>query len=351
MEYKAGMRHLLGHGLITAVFCGLVAGALTLARGGAWTTHLVYSLATGLVSWLFIDVTRLLVTRRQEVRWPRGLGGYLVVGAGIGIGFLGGNLIGDAWVGAPALGFLAGDGRQLASAMIVTIATTAGLCFFFYSLGRSRHLQGRIDQAQRAATEARLRLLETQLEPHMLFNTLANLRALIATDPPRAVAMLDRLNGYLRMTLGASRAPAHPLAAEFDRLADYLELMSMRMGERLRYTLALPAELRDVPVPPLLLQPLVENAIRHGLEPQVAGGWLGVTAHRAADRLVIEVRDTGVGLDAAAPSTGDADGGFGLAQVRERLAAVYGGGARLALAPALDADGGTRVTLSLPWPA
>jgi sensor histidine kinase YesM len=185
----------------------------------------------------------------------------------------------------------------------------------------------------------------------MLFNTLANLRALIATDPPRAVAMLDRLNGYLRMTLGASRAPAHPLAAEFDRLADYLELMSMRMGERLRYTLALPAELRDVPVPPLLLQPLVENAIRHGLEPQVAGGWLGVTAHRAADRLVIEVRDTGVGLDAAAPSTGDADGGFGLAQVRERLAAVYGGGARLALAPALDADGGTRVTLSLPWPA
>jgi hypothetical protein len=102
VEYKAGMRHLLGHGLITAVFCGLVAGALTLARGGAWTTHLVYSLATGLVSWLFIDVTRLLVTRRQEVRWPRGLGGYLVVGAGIGIGFLGGNLIGDAWVGAPA---------------------------------------------------------------------------------------------------------------------------------------------------------------------------------------------------------------------------------------------------------
>ena len=80
MEYKAGMRHLLGHGLITAVFCGLVAGALTLARGGAWTTHLVYSLATGLVSWLFIDVTRLLVTRRQEVRWPRGLGGYLVGG-------------------------------------------------------------------------------------------------------------------------------------------------------------------------------------------------------------------------------------------------------------------------------
>ena len=81
-------------------------------------------------------------------------------------------------------------------------------------------------------------------------------------DPPRAVAMLDRLNSYLRVTLSGSRALAHPLGAEFDRLADYLELMSVRMGERLRYSLELPAELREVPVPPLLLQPLVENSIR-----------------------------------------------------------------------------------------
>ena len=88
--------------------------------------------------------------------------------------------------------------------------------------GKSKYLEGEIALAQRDATDARLKLLETQLEPHMLFNTLANLRVLIATDPPRAVDMLDRLNSYLRVTLAGSRALAHPLAAEFQRLGDYL---------------------------------------------------------------------------------------------------------------------------------
>jgi LytS/YehU family sensor histidine kinase len=211
-------------------------------------------------------------------------------------------------------------------------------------------LQSQVAEAQRDATEARLKLLETQLEPHMLFNTLANLRALITTDPPRAVAMLDHLNSYLRVTLSGSRTLAHPLAAEFDRLRDYLALMSVRMGERLRYTLELPDELRDVPVPPLLLQPLVENSIRHGLEPQIEGGEIAVRAWRAerADgpgggQLVIEVSDTGIGLDAALPSDGS---GFGLEQVRERLAAVYGrrGTLRLEAGNA----GGTRATLVFP---
>ncbi|MCY1217843.1 Sensor histidine kinase BtsS [compost metagenome] len=151
------------------------------------------------------------------------------------------------------------------------------------------------------------------------------------------------------MTLSGSRALSHPLSAEFDRLGDYLELMSVRMGERLRYTLDLPDELRDTPVPPLLLQPLVENSIRHGLEPQVEGGEIAVRARREAGELVIEVSDTGVGLDAAPPQPSE-DGGFGLEQVRERLATVYGEQGRLSLRPA-PAGGGTCVTLNLPLPA
>src|SRR5690606_22156517 len=127
------------------------------------------------------------------------------------------------------------------------------------------------EEAQRQASEARLRLLESQLEPHMLFNTLANLRALIGSDPPRAVEMLDRLNAFLRATLAASRSAAgaqrHTLRDEFARLDDYLALMAVRMGPRLRVVLSLPEPLADCPVPALLLQPLVENAIRHGLEP------------------------------------------------------------------------------------
>ena len=183
----------------------------------------------------------------------------------------------------------------------------------------------------------------------MLFNTLANLRVLITLDPPRAVQMLDHLNRYLRVTLSGSRAVAHPLSAEFDRLRDYLELMSIRMGPRLRYTLELPDDLRDVPVPPLLLQPLVENSIRHGLEPQVEGGEIVVRARRESKasagklQIAIEVRDTGVGLGAAPPSEGS---GFGLAQVHERLATVYG--ARGGLEMAAAADGGTRAVVTFP---
>src|SRR5690606_21211369 len=141
--------------------------------------------------------------------------------------------------------------------------------------------------------EARLKLLEAQLEPHMLFNTLANLRALIAVDPQRAQEMLDHMIAYLRATLDASRATSHPLAAEFERLRDYLALMAIRMGPRLAFQLELPPALAAQPVPTLLLQPLVENSIRHGLEPQVQGGRIKVTARQEGEALVLEVLDTG----------------------------------------------------------
>ncbi|QNK68304.1 sensor histidine kinase [Variovorax sp. PAMC26660] len=337
---------MLRHGLVTAVFCCIIAAALSITQDGGWANHLVYSMAIGTVSWLCIDTGRLLLSGRHEILWPKGPWGFVLVAIGVTVGFFVGNLIGDAWSGAPAFDFLDFRGHKLATAVVITITATIGMCFFFYSLGRSKHLLGQIELAQRNATEARLKLLETQLEPHMLFNTLANLRVLITVDPPRAVAMLDRLNSYLRMTLSGSRALSHPLSAEFDRLGDYLELMSVRMGERLRYTLELPDELRNTPVPPLLLQPLVENSIRHGLEPQVEGGEITVRARSDAGQLVIEVSDTGVGLDAALPSEGS---GFGLEQVRERLATVYGAQGRLSLAP--EPAGGTRATLSLPLPA
>ena len=340
------VRGVLRHGLITVVFCCFIAGALTITQHGDWRAQMVYSLSIGLISWLFIDIGRLVISGHKEILWPSGPWGYLLVAGGVTVGFLGGNAIGDAWTHQPLLGFRSFTERRLATTIVITLTATVCMCFFFYSLGKSTHMRGQIEVAQRNATEARLKLLETQLEPHMLFNTLANLRVLIATDPPRAIAMLDRLNNYLRMTLSGSRALAHPLSTEFERLADYLELMSVRMGERLRYTLDLPQDLRDAPVPPMLLQPLVENSIRHGLEPQVEGGHIVVRAHRDAGRLVIEVSDTGVGLDAHRPTTEGS--GFGLAQVRERLATVYGDQGRMSLAA--EPAGGTRTTVSFPLP-
>lgn len=171
---------------------------------------------------------------------------------------------------------------------------------------------------------------------------------LIGADPARAQAMLDRLIAFLRATLNASRSgEMHALAAEFERLADYLALMAVRMGPRLVVRLDLPEELRAAAVPPLLLQPLVENAIRHGLEPQVEGGRIAVAARRDGERLLLEVRDTGVGL--SSPASQQVGGTrFGLTQVRERLAALYGSKARLTLDGAADAEGGALARIELP---
>ncbi|MDH6593633.1 signal transduction histidine kinase [Variovorax sp. TBS-050B] len=344
------LHDLLRHGLITAACCCVIAAVMVGTMNspdGTWSRQLVYSLSIGLISWLLIDVGRLLLSGNDGSRWPSGARGVVLVAVSVTIGFFAGQAIGDAFSGRPILAFYKLGKARTVATITVTLAATAGMTYLFYSLGKSRHMQNQLDLARRNATEARLKLLETQLEPHMLFNTLANLRVLITTDPPRAVAMLDRLNSYLRMTLAGSRALAHPLAAEFDRLADYLELMSVRMGERLRYTLELPDDLRDAPVPPLLLQPLVENSIRHGLEPQVEGGEIAVRARRIDGELVIEVSDTGVGFDPAVPAAPRQEGGgFGLDQVRERLAAMYGEAGRIELAAA--PAGGTRAVLHLP---
>ena len=180
--------------------------------------------------------------------------------------------------------------------------------------------------------------------------------------------MLDHLIRYLRATLGASQRTLHPLAVEFELLDEYLALMALRMGPRLQVALTLPADLRALPVPPLLLQPLVENSIRHGLEPQVAGGRIEVRARRQGRTLVLTVRDTGMGLplavvspvmpampkgaSATAPAVDPTPGsGFGTRHVAERLATLYGDRGRFSLRPADDAEGGTLAELHLPLPA
>jgi signal transduction histidine kinase len=221
----------------------------------------------------------------------------------------------------------------------------------------------RAEAAQRQALQAQLQLLHAQLEPHMLFNTLANLHALIDADPARAQDMLTRLIAFLRATLSASQRTTHPLSEEFSRAGDYLALMQVRMGARLQVELELPAGLSDVQVPPLLVQPLLENAIQHGLEPTRRGGLLSLHACQSGDQLWITVQDTGQGLREAAAHQAQAEagtaarkGGYGLTHVRERLMSLYGGRASLVLMPAEEGPG-TVARLALPlyhspvWPS
>jgi hypothetical protein len=196
---------------------------------------------------------------------------------------------------------------------------------------------------ERTALQAQLRLLQAQIEPHMLFNTLANLQGLIALDPARAGAMLDQLIQYLRATLGASREESTTLANEFAAMEAYLGLMQVRMGERLSFTLDLPPELRAARIPPMLLQPLVENAILHGLEPKIDGGEIVISASADAGSLRIRVRDSGLGLGDKPASR---VGAVGLATSRERLHVLYGERADIVIAPAQPH--GTLVQLTMP---
>ena len=332
--------------------CLLIAGALTALGQGLWDVNLAYSLAIGLISWLTIDLARLRWRESDAIAWPRGLKGLALVPLGILLGLVLGSSLGRFYVQQRHPELQAAAQPSLWLPVLITIGTSIAMSWGFYVVGKARHLQVQAEQAQRQAAEAKLSQLQAQLEPHMLFNTLANLRVLIASDAPRAEQMLDHLIAYLRATLAGSRNGTHSLQAEFSLLGDYLALMQVRMGARLSYRLDLPAELRDAHVPTLLLQPLVENSIRHGLEPQLAGGHIHVAAALLDDgRLELTVVDNGCGLPAsphpASNSTSNTGSGFGLQQIRERLATGYGAQATFKLIAA--SAGGTIASLIFPF--
>ena len=199
--------------------------------------------------------------------------------------------------------------------------------------------------AQGDATLARMKLLEAQVEPHFLYNTLAHVDSLIETDPRAARRMLERLIALLRAA-ALSATERATLASQLEWTRAYLDVLALRMGSRLAWTIDVPAELGNAPVPPALLQPVVENAIKHGLEPKVDGGSIAIAAVRDRAGLTLTVVDTGVGFRTTSP--GPASTGIGLANLRARLAAFYGADAALTIE---DNDPeGARVTLRLPNP-
>ena len=341
-----GWQPIARHCVQVVAFCAVIAVITTsIWPQHSYLTQLGFALCIGLVTWAVIEFGRLLVDERHchrslsgEHGWPKGWRGLVLTTVGIAAGFLIGEPLGR-WL---FQGSVAASRQDNWVSLLITVAAGAVASFYFHARGKAAALLAEKTAAERDATEARLRLLQSQLEPHMLFNTLANLRALIGVDPAAAQIMVDRMNDYLRATLNASRATSHPLHAEFARLSDYLALMAIRMGPRLRVTLDLPQELRDLPVPPLLLQPLVENAIGHGLEPRVQGGEVRVIARRVGEALHLEVADTGVGFDVAT-RTPDR---FGLQQVFDRVASATGGRGRVNV---LSTPGeGTTVRIALP---
>ncbi len=344
-----------------AALCIAIAIMLTVMDRGGFKGKLIYSFSIGIFCWRIIDggrhavaalLRRLQIARGETAYQRAGFPGW---GWLIGLVILG--MVLGPILGTSLADFITGNGRFDITTwgsrggqvtMIVTILASLASLIILSSLERLSSARAQAEAAQRAAAETQLKLLESQLEPHMLFNTLANLRVLIALDPPKAQLMLDQLIGFLRGTLGASRVAEHALSVEFARLGDYLALLKVRMGERLQVSFDLPAVLSDVAIAPLLLQPLVENSIKHGLEPNIHGGHIRVTARRDANTLVLTVRDTGGGLSDTPTDVANEGTRFGLQQVRDRLNALYNGAASFVLENSTDADGGTVATIRMP---
>ncbi len=198
------------------------------------------------------------------------------------------------------------------------------------------------EQLERTVLEARMEALQAQIEPHFLFNTLASIDQLIQTDPTRASKMQQSLIRYLRSAMPQMREGSRPtLGQQVGLCSAFLEIMAVRMEGRLQSVVIVPEGLKSAVFPSMMLQTLVENAIKHGLEPKPEGGLLEIGAEVADGQLAVHVRDTGVGF------VPKAEGGVGLANVRERLKALYNGRAELIIT--VPPAGGTCATIKVPY--
>jgi signal transduction histidine kinase len=234
--------------------------------------------------------------------------------------------------------FFTDDGANLESAETVT-----------RSIARRVAERRAVEQAEasRAAAErelahARLALLQAQVEPHFLYNTLANAQLLTRSDPARADAMLGELITYLRSSLPRADGSPSTMRLELERARAYLELMKIRMGERLKVEIGIEADAEQVRIPAMIVQTLVENAIKHGLEPKPGGGTLWIGAQCREGAVEIRVADDGLGFGSDTKGSG-----IGLKNARERLRLAYGDGASLELTPNYPA--GVTATLRIPF--
>lgn len=239
-----------------------------------------------------------------------------------------------------------GDPRAWASVVISLFFGAIGGITYFLGMrieqldAEVKHRRLNEMESEKRQVEAQLKMLQAQIEPHFLFNTLANVGSLIDGDPTLAKSLLEHLNDWLRVALARARCDHTTLGDELDMLENYLRILKIRFGERLRWRIEVPEDARRSAFPPMLLQPLVENAVRHGIEPKLGGGDLVIRARMTNANLHIEVIDSGVGLQEQYGSRA------GLENVRARLAALFGEAGRLTLLG--NAQGGATATLELP---
>ncbi|MDA8100739.1 MAG: histidine kinase [Nitrospiraceae bacterium] len=261
--------------------------------------------------------------------------------AAVFVGAVTGSVLGSLAVGMGPAALLGERLPLFTQIMLLGVLFGLLVSYVFISLEKINEERLQRIETEKAAMEAELRLVQSQMEPHFLFNTLANVRSLIDADPTRAGVMLETFVAFLRTTLRTGRERTVRLSQEMEVVKSYLDLIVMRMGDRLRYSLDLPDDLRDVQIPPLLIQPLVENAVKHGLEKSLAGGEVAVSCLREGERVRIIVADSGTGM--AEQGSG---GGMGLENVRKRLGLLYGDKGRLVVEE--NRPSGVKATVEIP---
>lgn len=239
---------------------------------------------------------------------------------------------------------------SLISVFILGLLFTVGCFTYFYVHEQKLLAEAELEKSKRKESEAekalllaKLGQLQSQIEPHFLFNTLANISALIEADSSKAQQMLSQLTDLLRATLKAGRESMTSIEQETAMISAYLGIQQIRLGERLNYTISCDHSIKSMSVPPLLIQPLVENAIVHGIEPKAQPGTLNLSLKCDGKMMIVTVSDTGVGLTATNTSTGH---GMGLDNIRSRLNMLFNGEASLSLKE--HANGGTEAQLLLP---
>lgn len=342
MVYKLDTKRFLTSLALTAVFNTVIALFLNfLGFGAGFAVNFIFSQSIGLCMCAFI------LAGHYFLKGPSLLGHALLLLITMPAGAVAGTFIGAAVAGFSFPEIMRGKPTFFLQILFVGILFGTMITYFFFSRERISQTDARLQEEQirgltleKKTLETRLKLLQAQIEPHFLFNTLSNVLSLLESDPGRGRTMLEDLTRYLRSSLARTRDQPTTLGEELDLVRAYLNIFQVRMGDRLRYTIEVPERLRSVPFPPLLVQPLVENALRHGLEPRIEGGEILIQAEERPGGFRLQVADTGAGF------SGEAAGGLGLANVRERLGTLYEGKARLVLED--NQPSGLKITLEIP---
>jgi signal transduction histidine kinase len=305
--------------------------------GATYLISLIYSQCIGIsIASCTIAAANLIKTSRYSLHIAC-IGAAVVTGAVIGVS-IGTVVIGLVFPGLPRDNKYEHFQTSLLFALLFGLIVT----YVFFSLQRISTERVRRLEVEKGAAITEIKLLQSQMEPHFLFNTLSTILNFMDEEPFKAKRMLESFTSLLRASLVTARNETISLVQEMDVVKSYLDIFSIRMGERLRYTIDLPEDLRTVHIPPFLIQPLVENAVKHGLEPSVRGGELHVRARRDGNNLRISVADSGMGIHEMGGGNG-----IGLQNIRKRLELAYGKQARLVFEQ--NEPSGIQVTVEIPY--